>query len=87
MEEAIEIDPVNATPAYTNLGLILEELNRLNEAKKNFEKSLNLNPTNKKACSGYGNLLLKINQHNKGLAYIRKGDGVIRFTQKDVKII
>ena len=26
-QKAIEIDPVNATPAYTNLGEILEELN------------------------------------------------------------
>ena len=55
--------------------------------KKKFEKSLNLNPTNKKACSGYGNLLLKLNQHKKALIYIGKGRGIIRFTQKDFKII
>ena len=55
--------------------------------KKKFEKSLNLNPTNKKACSGYGKLLLKLNQHKKALAYIRKATGIIRFTQKDFKII
>ena len=55
--------------------------------KKKFEKSLNLNPTNKKACSGYGNLLFKLNQHKKALTYIGKGTGIIRFTQKDFKII
>ena len=46
-----------------------------------------LDPTYKKGYSGYGSLLLKISQHNKGLAYIRKGDGVIRFTQNNVNII
>ena len=85
-EKAIQIDP-NYANVYYNLGNILQELRELQKAKSCYEKLLNLDPTNKKGCSGYGNLLLKITQHNKGLAYIRKGDGVIRFTQKDVKII
>ena len=72
---------------YYNLGNILQELSELQKAKSCYEKLLNLDPTYKKGYSGYGNLLLKITQHSKGLAYIRKGDGVIRFTQKDVKII
>ena len=41
----------------------------------------------KKTCEGCGNLLLKLNQHDKALEYIRKGSGIIRFTQKDFKII
>ena len=31
--------------------------------------------------------MLKLNQHNKAIEYIRKGTGFIRFTQKDFKII
>ncbi|SVD20547.1 uncharacterized protein METZ01_LOCUS373401 [marine metagenome] len=85
-EKAIQIDP-NYANVYYNLGNILQELRELQKAKSCYEKLLNLDPTYKKGYSGYGNLLLKISQHNKGLAYIRKGDGVIRFTQKDVKII
>ena len=55
--------------------------------KKKFEKSLNLNPNKKETCEGYGNILLKLNQHNKALEYIRKAGGIIRFTQKDFRII
>jgi tetratricopeptide (TPR) repeat protein len=85
-EKAIQINP-NYADAHNNLGNILQELKELQKAKNCYEKLLNLDPTYKKGYSSYGYLLLKISQHNKGLAYIRKGDGVIRFTQKDVKII
>ena len=85
-EKAIQIDP-NYGHVYYNLGNILQELSELQKAKSCYEKLLNLDPTYKKGYSGYGKLLLKITQYNKGLAYIRKGDGVIRFTQKSVKII
>ena len=57
------------------------------DAKKYFEKSLNLNKNNKKTYEDYGNILLKLNKHYKALDYIRKGTGFIRFTQKDFKII
>ena len=85
-EKAIQINP-NYADAHNNLGNILQELKELQKAKSCYEKLLNLDPTYKKGYSSYGYLLLKISQHNKGLTYIRKGDGVIRFTQKDVKIV
>ncbi len=85
-KETLKSNP-NHVDAHNNLGIILQELDRINEAKKYFEKSLNLDPNNKKACKGYGNILFKLNQHSKALAYIGKGSGFIRFTQKDVKII
>ena len=49
--------------------------------------SLDLDPNNKKACEGYGDILLKLNQHSKAIAYIRRGAGLIQFTEKAVKII
>ena len=67
--------------------MILGELNRINEAKKNFEKSLNLDPDKKETHEGYGNILLKLNHHSKALEYIREGTGFVRFTQKDFEII
>ena len=73
--------------AYNELVKILGVLNRTNEAKKYLEKSLNLEPNKEKTCEDYGEVLLKLNQHSKALAYIRKGTGFIRFTQKDFKII
>ena len=72
---------------YYNLAIILGELNHISEAKKYFEKGLNLDPNNKKICNGYGKILLKLNQHIKGLEYIRKGSGLIRFTNTNFKII
>ena len=65
----------------------LEELQHIYEAKKYYELALNLETKKKKACFGYGRILLELNQHNKALAYIEKGAGIIKFTQKDFKII
>ena len=85
-KETLKINP-NYVDAHNNLGIIFQALREFHKARNCYEKLLNLDPSYKKGYSGYGNLLLKISQHNKGLAYIKKGDGVIRFSQKDVKII
>ena len=77
----------NYSNVYYNYGNILQELKEMQKAKTCYEKLLNLEPNYKKGYSGYGNLLLKLSQHHKGLSYIKKGDGVIRFTQNSVKII
>ena len=63
------------------------EKNDTHEAKKYYEKALNLNSSIKEVCDGYGRLLLNLNQHSKGLAYIKRGSGFIRFSEKDFKII
>ena len=44
-------------------------------------------PNNKKTVIAYGELLLKLNEHNYGLDLIAKAQGVISFTQKDFRII
>jgi len=62
-------------------------LSRLFESKKYFEKVINLYPNNPEVAQGYGKLLLKLNQHNEGLKYIKKGTKFIRFTEKNYKII
>ena len=85
-QKAIELKP-NYIKAYNNLGLVFKALGENQKAISCYEKLLNFDPTYKIAYSNYGNVLLKVFQYNKGLAYIRKGDGVIRFTQKDFQII
>ena len=57
------------------------------EEKKLFEEALTINPNNQEMNHGYGVLLLKLNQHVKGLGYIRKGTGFIRFSSESYKII
>ena len=72
----------------SNLNIhLVSEFKILEFARKFFEKIFTLDPNNLDSAHGYGVLLLKLNQHSKGLNYIRKGTSFIRFTPGDYKII
>ena len=92
-EKVIKINPkypsikFNLLSMYKVVGNIFSKKNNLSEAKNIFEKALILDPDNSEVAHLYGTLLLKINQHIKGLNYIRKGTSFIRFTPKNYKII
>ena len=92
-EKVIKINPKypsvndNLSAVYRMLANISSKNGNLLEAKNLFEKILTLNPNNLEAAHGYGVLLLKLNQHSKGLNYIRKGTSFIRFTPESYKII
>ena len=92
-EKVVKINPKypninnNLCAVYKILANISSKNGKLLEAKKFFEKILTLDPNNLDTAHGYGVLLLKLNQHNKGLNYIRKGTSFIRFTPDDCKII
>jgi len=77
----------NLCAIYKMLANISSKNGNLLEAKKLFEKALILNPNNQEMSHGYGVLLLKLNQHAKGLDHIRKGTGFIRFSSESYKII
>ena len=77
----------NLCAVYKILANISSKNGKLIEAKKFFEKILTLDPNYLDTALGYGVLLLKLNQHSKGLNYIRKGTSFIRFTPDDCKII
>ena len=77
----------NLCAVYKILANISSKNGKLLEAKKFFEKILTLDPNNLDTAHGYGVLLLKLNQHSKGLNYIRKGTSFIRFAPGDCKII
>ena len=92
-EKVIKLNPKfpnakdNLCAIYKILANISSQNGDLLKAKKLFEKAMILNPGNKEISHGYGILLLKLNQHAKGLDYIRKGTGFIRFSSESYKII
>jgi tetratricopeptide (TPR) repeat protein len=85
-KKAIKINP-NYADAYCNFGVTFMLLGKLEKAKECFEKALGKDKTNKKYLSAYGKLLLKMNDHPKGIKFLQKSDGVIKFSQSDFKII
>ena len=92
-EKVVKLNPEypsakdNLCSMYKMLANISFQNKNLLEAKKLFEKALILKPDNQEINHGYGVLLLKLNQHTKGLDYIRKGTGLIRFSSESYKII
>ena len=92
-EKVIELNPKfpnakdNLCAIYKMLANISSQNGDLLKAKKLFEKAIIHNPDNQEINHGYGILLLKLNQHTKGLDHIRKGTGFIRFSPESYKII
>ena len=92
-EKVIQINPEypsandNLSAIYKMLASLSSKKGKLLEAKFFFEKALVLTPNNLEVTHGYGVLLLKLNQHSKGLNYIKKGTSFIRFSPENYKII
>ena len=84
--EVLKLDNSNKD-ALNNIAKIYKDLNNFEKSKIYYEKCLNIDPEYKNACLGYGGLLLKLNQHNKGLKYLRSGSGFVRFNEDSVEII
>ena len=57
------------------------------KSKTYFEKSLSLNSSNKRTMAGYGALLLDLHEFTKAFKFIADGEGVIKFTKTNFKII
>ena len=57
------------------------------KAKGYYEKALEIDPLNKEYMTSYGNILLFLNDKFKGYEYIKKGEGVIKFTPLYSRII
>ena len=69
------------------LAQIFEEEGNFKMAETFFKKVLGINPNHHIANHSYGKLLLKFNQHIKGLKLIEKVSGIIRFKKDILKII
>ena len=85
-EKAIKINP-NYADAHNNLGVIFKELKEYQKAKSCIEKALEIDPLNKKYMITYGDTLIFLNDKFKGYDYIKKGQGVIKFTPLYSRII
>ena len=86
LKNILEIKPDHLKTICT-LGQISEEENNFEDAKKKYEKALKIEKNNKLATQLYGKFLLKIDQHEKALEYIRIGSGFVRFTNQKFEII
>ena len=88
----------NNPRAYTNLGLLLEKLNRFTEAEKEYREAIRINPNAEKAHNNLGGLLcnskrfkeaerefreaIRINPNNAGVHY---NFGLLLYTSKRFK--
>ena len=64
---------------FSNYGLILKDLGKLNEAELYTRKAIKLKPDCSKAYTHLGNILLKKGKHIEGIQQIKKGTGFIQF--------
>ena len=81
-----EIDNNNIEP-LSELGRIFENENNFEQAKTYFEQALKIDIDHRKTNLRIGNMYLKMNQHKKGLKFIQKSAGLIRFSEKGFEII
>ena len=91
--KASRINP-NSAKVQNNLGMVLEKLNEFEESINCYEKAIQIDSGYTKVHNNltrayelYAQTLFKKNLHKKALDCIQKGPGLIRFTEKDFKII
>jgi len=85
-KKVIELDKYNLD-ALCALAQIFEEDNNLNMAENYYKKVIKIDFNHHIANHSYGKLLLKLNQHIKGLKLIEKVSGIIRFKKNIFEII
>lgn len=83
--KAIEIN--ENIDSLSELGRIYSNENNFDEALKYFEKVLTKDPNHKKTNLRVGNMYFQMNEHKRGLKYIQKATGLIRFTNSGIEII
>ena len=84
-EKVLKIHPDNKT-VHHNLGASFKELKEYQKASKAFSKALKIE-RKKTTLKLYGETLLIINEHEKGLEYLQESGGVIKFSKSNFKIL
>jgi len=77
----------NHLESINTIANIYRESDNLDKAKVYYEKCLSIDPNKKKVFLGYSRLLLKLNDHKKGLKYLYAATGIIRFNKDKVELI
>tara|TARA_Y100000389_G_C17176286_1_gene371685 strand:- start:59 stop:604 length:546 start_codon:yes stop_codon:yes gene_type:complete len=85
-KKVIELDRDNLE-GLCGLAQIFEEEGNFYMAEDYFKKVLEIDSNHHIANHSYGKLLLKLNQHIKGLKFIEKVSGIIRFNKDTLKIL
>jgi len=85
-KKVIELDK-NNLEGLCGLAQIFEEEGNFDMAETYFKRVLEIDSYHHIANHSYGKLLLKLNQHIKGLKLIEKVSGIIRFNKDTLKII
>ena len=85
-KKVIELEKDNLE-GLCGLAQIFEEEGNFKMAEAFFKKVLEIDSNHHIANHSYGKLLLKLNQHIKGLKLIEKVSGIIRFNKDTLKII
>ena len=85
-KKVINLDEKNLE-AYCGIADIYEYKGELKEAEKFYQKILYIDNSHHIANHRYGKLLLKVNQHDKGLKIIEKGSGMIKFRKGNINIV
>lgn len=86
LEKVLNIED-NHIGSLCALGQLYEEENDLIKAKNKYEKAINCDPKNQLAYQLYGKILLRLNEHEKGLRFIKISSGFIRFTDQKIETI
>ena len=93
LQKANQINPNNAR-VYNNLGTMHKELSEFEESIDCYKKATQIDSNYAKAHDNlvetyelYAKELFKKNFHKKALDYIKKGPGLIRFSEKNFEII
>lgn len=83
--KAIEVG--NHIDSMSELGRIYSDEKNFEEAKKYFDKVFEIDKDHKKTNLRLGNMYMKMEEHKKGLKYIQRATGLIRFSEDGFEII
>ena len=84
--KVLELEPENIE-TLIELGRNYELSHKFVDAENAYKKVLNIDPNNKTTNGLLGRMLINIGFHKKGLYFIRKSKGLIRFKDNNFKII
>jgi len=71
-QKALEINPNYIDDAHYNLGILLAETGRIDEAMAHYQKALELNPNHADAHNNLGILLVKMGRTDEAITHFRK---------------
>ena len=85
-KNALKLKPKNLG-TLNHIAECYERIKSFEDAKKYYNKVIEIEPNNKIALKGLSRIFLKFGYHKQGLEYLQKSSGLLRFTEKDFKII